>query len=349
MQIMIAIRVDANEHIASGHAMRCLSVADALSSLGAIVVFITADDTALDMIKARGFEAVCLNTDWNDKDSELDVLVPKLEELHPDMVLIDSYQVTENYLAALSSVAKTAYIDDLNAFDYPVDVVIDYSVYAQDLDYPPNKTYLLGTYYVPLRAQFAIPADKLDRIVSDRASFSRILLTSGASDPYHIAGKIMRSVLEEPALDKYSLTVIKGRFWDDPLVSDLAKEYRDRVLLLENVEDMADTMAQSSLAVSAGGSTLYELCACLVPTVTFSYADNQLGNVGGFAKRDIMAYAGDVRDTKDIEKVIVEKLLAYKSSPSLVTSTVDKMRELDCGSGALHLAEKLLEISRKNH
>ena len=52
---MVGIRVDANEYIASGHIMRCLSIADALLELGEDVVFFTSDDSASDLIKKVGF------------------------------------------------------------------------------------------------------------------------------------------------------------------------------------------------------------------------------------------------------------------------------------------------------
>ena len=42
----IFIRVDANGIIATGHVMRCLSIADALRTLSVEAVFITADEEA---------------------------------------------------------------------------------------------------------------------------------------------------------------------------------------------------------------------------------------------------------------------------------------------------------------
>ncbi len=76
---MIVFRADANEYIASGHVMRCLSIADALFSLGEEVAFITSDENATEMIRNRGHKAICLNTDWNDKEGELDRIIPELD------------------------------------------------------------------------------------------------------------------------------------------------------------------------------------------------------------------------------------------------------------------------------
>ena len=52
----IYIRVDMNEIIATGHVMRCLSVADAAREMGKETVFITADEKPVELLKGRGYE-----------------------------------------------------------------------------------------------------------------------------------------------------------------------------------------------------------------------------------------------------------------------------------------------------
>ena len=343
---MIAIRVDANEHIASGHVMRCLSIAEALAELGVETLFFTSDYFAEEMIVKRGFGVVCLNNDWNDKDSELDQFVPLLQENHPDMLLVDSYQVTERYLTELHRIVKLAYIDDLNAFDYTVDIVINYSVYAEELDYPPGKTYLLGMEYAPLRKQFDISEEVIERAIQDRRKNKQILITTGAADPYGVAEKIVREILKQPDLDEYLIAVVKGKFWDANVfvrdnIDALGDNASERVIIREKVENMAELMLASSMAVSAGGSTLYELCACCVPTITFSYADNQFGNVKGFEAKARMEYAGDARDTNIIGIEVTKRLLTYHNNNDIIKKIVDKMRGMNCRIGATHLAECL--------
>ena len=63
-QQVIAIRVDMNPIIATGHIMRCLSIADAIVELGERVIFVTADDYPIEVIKQRGHEVVVLGTNW---------------------------------------------------------------------------------------------------------------------------------------------------------------------------------------------------------------------------------------------------------------------------------------------
>ena len=62
-------------------------------------------------------------------------------------------------------------------------------------------------------------------------------------------------------------------------------------------------MKKADIAISAGGTTLYELCACGTPTISYSFADNQLDNVEQFQKDELIDYAGDVRKTNIFENV----------------------------------------------
>jgi spore coat polysaccharide biosynthesis predicted glycosyltransferase SpsG len=48
------------------------------------------------------------------------------------------------------------------------------------------------------------------------------------------------------------------------------------VVLHENVSKMSEIMLRSDISISAGGSTLYELCACGTPTLGMVIADNQI-------------------------------------------------------------------------
>ena len=321
--------------------MRCLSIADAISELGEDVIFFTSDDSAADLITNRGFKVVLINSKWDHKDEEVDDLIRKLKIYKPRILLVDSYQVTENYLKRLHDVARLAYIDDLDLFDYPVDIVINYSIYAENLDYPKNKEYLLGTEYAPLRKQFDLPDELIDKTLERRRVIKRILVTTGASDPYHAAEKIISGILNEPKLQDYRIAVVKGRYWDKFGKDSIKADQLNRVVFFENIENMAELMLNSTLAVSAGGSTLYELCACLVPTVTFSCADNQLGNVKGFSERKIMYYAGDVRISENCYAKIISKLIELNEKNYIYERNIKMLKEMNCSNGAMRIAEML--------
>lgn len=89
---------------------------------------------------------------------------------------------------------------------------------------------------------------------------------------------------------------------------ELVEKYVDNnnVMLLKAVENIDVYMRNADIAISAGGTTLYELCACGTPTICYSFADNQLDNVKRFSSDDIMIYAGDVRSGNVILNIVNE-------------------------------------------
>ena len=100
--------------------MRCLAIAEALEAAGVPVCFVMADDAATQLVKSRGKKVRILHTRYDRMEEELPVLTAVMEEEHPDMLLIDSYYVSDAYLQRLTGQVWTVYIDDKSFHSYPV-------------------------------------------------------------------------------------------------------------------------------------------------------------------------------------------------------------------------------------
>jgi spore coat polysaccharide biosynthesis predicted glycosyltransferase SpsG len=106
-------------------------------------------------------------------------------------------------------------------------------------------------------------------------------------------------------------------------------------------------MDNADFLVSAGGTTLYELCAVGTPAVSYSIADNQLDNVKMFHENGIIDYAGDVR-YDDVVKNILKYLELYCDNEVLRRDRSKKMQKLIDGKGAGRIAEFLREYKVGN-
>ena len=231
-------------------------------------------------------------------EKELPELLSLLSEA-PSLLFVDSYFVTEPYRQAVSGICPVAYLDDLQLFDYPVDLVINYDIIPEDMLPSYQAAYkragqtLLGASYTPLRRQFQM------EVPAVRPSVKDILITTGGSDPYHFCLNLLScfqerlsALIAEP---DFHLHVLIGSLNEDKrLLMDLAEEL-PFLKLHENVTDMATLMASCDLAISAAGTTLYELCAVGIPAVSYSFADNQLPSSLAFANVGAVPYAGDLR------------------------------------------------------
>lgn len=341
---MIGIRVDANETIATGHLMRCLAIAEELQRQASPPVFLTADAYAEQIIASKGYPVLLLNTDWNQMDRELPELLHLIEQYSIDKLFIDSYSVTYSYLATLQKHCQVIYLDDLNAFLYPVSMILNYSIYADTIPYADLYTsspmkLLLGTAYAPLRSEFKSLGLK------ERRSVSKILITAGGVDSYNVAGSLMKKILNEKLFPDIEFHLVVGK------LNSHLQELKDLaagnpcIILHHDVSKMADLMTSCDLAVSAGGTTLYELSACGVPTVCFSVVDNQLENVRGFAAKGIMVYAGDVRtDLLDVLDRVIQYLTQCISNSVFRTKCSCEMQKIVDGSGAERVAANIIEL-----
>lgn len=323
---LIGIRADANDTVATGHIMRCITIAKELKKRGKRVLFFTADTYALEMLHEAGMEVVCLDTEWNQMELETERLKIELQKAGCKKLLVDSYQATEKYFESLADAVKLIYIDDCFEGVYPVDAVINYNafytlfpyekVYQEQKEQTGKQTkLLLGTEYVPLREEFsrettsrgAKNCQREDYGNSKKATMpgvdeghesvknenaTHVLLASGGGDTYDALSGILTTFYENKAInvmaDSIVFHVVVGGFHrkKEALLA-LAEKYPNIKVHID-VKQMAELMSQCDAAVSAAGTMLFELCAMQVPTIFFVSADNQKYDSEFFAAEERM-------------------------------------------------------------
>lgn len=332
---MLYIRVDMNNIIATGHIMRCLAIADAAVRIGENVTFILADEQAVSLLKEHGFSYIVLDTAWDDMESELGKLKKIIDEKMIKIILIDSYKVTQNYLQVLAEKTKVAYIDDINRFTYPVHILICYANYWKKFFYRERyrgTRLLLGSCYVPLREAFCNC-----KVKKEKLCIENLLLLSGGTDPYHV----LKNLLKKIEIRKYKcINVICGKYYTN--YEQLCRQFSQfsQIHFYNKISNIEDYMKQADMAISAGGTTLYELCACGTPTISYSFTDNQLDNAMQFQKDGLIDYAGDIRDM-DIYENINMLLEKYFDDPALRIARSRKMQALVDGKGAERIVKAL--------
>lgn len=334
---MILFRVDGNPRVGSGHIMRCLSLADAFRDEGQTVVFVTADNCFQSVIRERGYEHVILNTKYDHMEDELPELLLLFQKVRPSFVLLDSYFVTPDYMTIIQRERPLVYIDDLNVFDYPADLVVNYMLYGDKLSYPQNKRYLLGPQYAPLRKEFRnIPARRSTDQVKN------VLLSTGGADPEHAALKCVQYLLSQAEFN-IVYHVVLGAMNQDASEIESISAGCTHIVLHRRISDMHSLMQQCDAAVSAGGTTLFELCACGLPTVTYVLADNQIMSASAFEEARLMLNAGDIRKNRHFAERFFECLERLVRDQSLRQYLADRMQTLVDGNGAIRLAKSILK------
>lgn len=362
----IVIRADANKHVGIGHIMRCLSLADAFKASGHEISFLLADDGIANLINERGYKAIILHSNYFDMESELSLW----PDLTPKLIIVDSYYVTYEYLTVLlvrskAIGSKLVYFDDVCAFPYPVDVLVNYNSYSALALY--EKLYkgsqlvipklLLGPSYAPLRLMFrGIPKH------SQSDTVKNILLSTGGSDILHITRTFIQNLHERSHIEKNILYEMKFHILvgsmnpDKDQINQMARNH-DNIIIHENVTDMMSLISKCDIAVSAAGSTLYEICACGVPLITYSIADNQIASAEAFEHLGIAINIGDLRNPNTIVPQYIMSGLLEESAVQRIMLAIqelssdyqkrhemsDRMQKIVDGYGADRIVRELLQ------
>lgn len=334
---MIGFRVDANENIATGHMMRCIAIAIECRRRGLDCIFILAENKETQRLTEYGFSYRILDSKWDDMDGEEDKLITLIRELKLDRLVIDSYQATASYLVCINAVVPVMYIDDMAKEEYSVDAILHYSQWPEDNTYQKkyfatDVSLLVGMRYVPLREEFR----------KSNASGHRedsILITTGGTDTYNVTYKVLCELQNTPEFSNYKFEVIIGSLNQNKEILQELQKTDKRITLHQNIKNMDEFMRKCRLAVSAGGTTLYELCACGIPTVCFSFADNQQGFTYEMGVHQIMRYAGDAREHTDIGKLIVDELLGFYNDMDKTVQYSRRMKDLVDGRGTQRIVD----------
>lgn len=341
---MIGFRVDANEKIAMGHLMRCIAIAMECRKKGKECIFFLAEDKETGFLRERNIPYRILGTSWDNLEAEEPIIKEVLENEKTDWLVVDTYQATPAYLAYLQNLVPIFYIDDMKKEKYEVSAVLHYIGWRHDQAYQQqyqntNTIVLEGMQYAPLREEFMeIPMEKGEREKS-------ILITTGGTDTYNIAGRVLEYCRCQNAFAGYIFHVIVGSMnRHEEKLSNMASR-NPHILLHKNISNISEYMRRSEVALSAGGSTLLELCTCRIPTVCFSFAENQREFASGLGKLRVVRYVGDVRDSVHIEAEICNQLSFFVTSECSRKEYASRMGRLIDGKGAERIASILCKNS----
>ena len=363
---MIGIRADANSIIATGHVMRCISIARAIKTMGEDVIFFVADDESLKLlgssITENEFEVVVLGTDWQDMDSESEKLIHELMTRNVKTLLVDSYQVTRTYFDKLKGVCRVAYLDDLNREAYPVNILINYSGYSIDMGYDEayqditgyndEKTSLyLGLQYAPLRKQFYDPSSEADTDTDTISSFAakglkHVLISTGGADMCGMLEPLIKMIQKGKLQETAIWHIVVGDYVENPdrIVSLI--DGCSNIVIHRSVRNMAYLMNRCDIAVMAAGTMLTECAACGLSTIFYQVADNQKYNVVFWGASEGMFFAGDVSKCEDNKAIVLDniedKIINYLNDTENLKVMSDSLKSITDGRGAIRIARALM-------
>lgn len=292
-QILI-FRVDASIAIGTGHLMRCLALAQAWQDGGGEAIFITACESVplRQRLRDEGFQIIEIGKTYPDSE-DWKTTKSVLDSYPSSWVVLDGYHFDPAYHQIIQEERHPLLvIDDMAHLDhYHADIVLNQNIHAEKLDYSydPDTQLLLGPDYVLLRREFW-SWRRWEREIP--VVGRKVMITMGGSDPDNQTLKAIQA-LQQISIDNLEVVVIMGAsypYYDEIRLA--IKQVPFDIQLIQNTSNMPELMAWADVAVSAGGSTCWELAFMALPSLMIILAKNQQETVKRLSDKGIFQNLG---------------------------------------------------------
>jgi len=299
----VLFRTNAGKDIGFGHLFRCLSLAEVLKLCGINSVFL-ANAEAESKVAEYGFDFVCSESfNYND--------IERIRTINPDVVVFDSYLADSSYIEGLAEEHFLVQFDDNNNIygEISADILINGNIQAGDLSYIGKKKrtrFLLGPEYLVMKSEYWNP-ESFDQ------SKKSLLITTGGADFFDLMPKFLKALGKLPLKKR----VIVGPGFSESQIRklEMLSENIEACELIQRPSSLKEYIAQSSIIISASGSTIYEILTMKRLPIIFTLADNQrmiakklesfgITNLGWYESIDFKKLPGitlreiDIIDTK---------------------------------------------------
>jgi UDP-2,4-diacetamido-2,4,6-trideoxy-beta-L-altropyranose hydrolase len=296
----VVFRTDASAVIGSGHVVRCLTLADQLSSRGFECSFVCREHPGHlnELIRSRGYRVYALtlvddmNRVGNERLSELpshsawlgttwqrDLEETRLllGEAVIELMVVDHYALDHRWESGMRDrCGRILVIDDLADRVHHCDCLLDQNLVAgwrrryREL-IPKNAIALLGPHYALLQPQYSYWRE---RTATRKGAVRRVLIYFGGADNANLTGMAVAAVSAIGSPDIAIDVVINPRGTHVDEVRRFVQGVPN-VRLHEQLQSLASLMAAADLCIGGSGATSWERCALGLPSVVVSLAENQ--------------------------------------------------------------------------
>lgn len=265
----IIFRVDAYANIGLGHLMRCLALADSFQKNNTESLFVSSikDDSYFDIVRQRKHRVAALGKHI-DIPAEVDVFNSLINKESPDAIILDGYNFNYSYQEKIETKGALLICMGWDK-DYRshADIVINQNLWASKNLYsgkvPLHTKFLLGTRYVLL------PESYRQTIRKGNKECENILLTFGGGQYSNLGLRLYDGLRDLP----YHFTLVVG-----PYTNVEIDTTGKNISIIKGLSNLYPVLIEADLAITACGSTSWELCCVGVPFITYVLSNNQEQN-----------------------------------------------------------------------
>ena len=325
-------RCDAGARHGLGHLMRCLTVASELAKRGHTCSFAVnaPSNIVLGRIAGEGFPAQSVGLDAG-KD------VPELWcAENTDLIIVDSKDVDADYVGRCRVYAPVACFDDEIARHLPCDVIVNNHLWSAKSDYVLSESLLLlGPQYNTVGAgYYGIPDE----------GRCGVLISLGGEDPQNHTEWLIDTLAREMADIPVHVCIGPAHPSPESVLRACAKSLPGAIIY-QAPSSLLEPISKCHIALSAGGTTCYELAAAGVAMVVVAVEEHQRRMQQSLVSRGAALSLGDGEKADTAAAVAVFRRLKMAET---VGDLARKGRELFPAPGAGKVADCLIKVATRN-
>lgn len=348
------IRSDSNNLIGTGHIMRCLALANALTKNGTSCIFVARKipDSLCHLLDKQNHILIILpdkdlpppttdqqeygywlgTTETYDAKSVLKAIKETVQLRGPPALIIyDHYALGTIWGNVIGEgvQAPVLAIDDLSNRSHKCDILIDTTFGKELSDYsglvPENCSLHVGSDYAMLRPEFykarKAALFRRDQGFARSSDMETLVICMGGMDNDNVTLKMMKSVESLNLNTFFKTEVLVGK---DCEHLKILKEYADQSIhnfvVHGGIECVADFYTKADLCIGAPGSSTWERCCLGLPTINVTIAKNQQNIAKNLAEKKIAIHGGifkEINPTEFAENVLAPLIISSSARESL--------------------------------
>lgn len=309
----VTIWTEGGSGIGMGHVVRCMNVAAALAALDIPFHFLVNNDRAV-IERLEG--------------AKLPHITYPIDGAHParltnEIVVIDSRKDVSAQIAALKESGRKVVLID-NAVSKGADLVIVPSALYND-----NSDGVRGG------RDFVIVGERFRSVKGWKIRHSlplKVLVTMGGADPFRLTELVLKPLND---MDGVEVTTVIGPAFSPERDLKALVRWKPGNRFAEDINDLSRLMAASHVAITAVGTTIYELACMGVPSVLIGNYETDSRDLEGFAGLGVSVSLGHY---KDVTPEAIRGAVARFKDEAFWRDASEKAQKLVDGKGSERIA-----------
>lgn len=339
----ILIRADGSHKKGMGHIYRQILLAKEFRKFTKEIIFLTKNyKVAKKLLTKSKFKIKTLPKNISEKE-EIIYFSKLVDTFSPDTIIVDVLKTKKEYMLSIKRDNNLLITFDNAGYGaYYADVVFNvlYQNFKRKKPRESKARIYLGGKYIIIDPAFS----KLDKGIKRKVK--NILITQGGSDTYGFTLKILKD-LDDKLSNDFDINVVIGpAFKHHKELDNFLNKAKLRYEVFYNVKDMVKLMKETDVAITAGGTTLYQLAAAGIPSMVIcgEYFENETAN--RFHKKGItinLGFGGDIKKNKTVNSLrnLIKNYELRKKMNSLGKKEVD-------GKGIKRVRDTIISEMKEN-